>query len=182
VTTGPTLRTATPADLPAIGALIDLAIDRLVGAVLDPTATAASRDFMGLDSTLVTDGTYFVIEDAGRIVACGGWSRRASMFGGDDADGRDPRLLDPRTEPARIRAMYTHPDATRRGHARRILAACEAAAAAAGFAAVELLATVPGEPLYVATGYTLVRRVTVATRAGIDVPAARMIKRLAPAP
>ncbi len=131
---------------------------------------------MGLDRQLIEDGTYFVIEDAGRIAGCGGWSRRATLFGGDHCAGRDARLLEPSLEPARVRAMYTHPDFARRGIGRQVLALCEAAAAREGFRQLELVATVAGEPLYAACGFTLLERIAVPTSRGVEVPCARMAK------
>jgi GNAT superfamily N-acetyltransferase len=114
---------------------------------------------MGLDTQLIDDRTYFVVESGGRIAGCGGWSRRAPPFGGDHSSNRDDRLLDPGTDPARVRAMYTHPDFARRGVGRMILSLCEAAAAAAGFRRVELVATLAGERLYGACGYEILGQV-----------------------
>ena len=108
-------RLATSAELPELKALMDASIRTLVGAYLDPARVEASFDFMGVDTQLIEDGTYFVVECENRIAGCGGWSRRATLFGGDHTRGRDARLLDPATEPARVRAMYTHPDFARRG-------------------------------------------------------------------
>jgi len=98
------------------------------------------------------------------------------MFGGDHSAGRDARLLDPAAEPARVRAMYTHPDFARRGVGRLVLSLCEAAAAREGFRSLELVATVAGEPLYLACGYVLVERIDVPTSKGVTVPLARMTK------
>jgi N-acetylglutamate synthase-like GNAT family acetyltransferase len=107
----------------------------------------------GVDTQLIHDGTYYVIEREGRLVACGGWSGRRTLFGGDQAkDSSDP-VLDPATEAARVRAFFVHPSAARQGLGRRLLTHCEAAARAAGFQRAELMATLPGEPLYRAFGY-----------------------------
>lgn len=171
-------RIATDADLPAIEGLIALAIDRLLPAFLTPEEVAASRTVMRLDTQLVADRTYYLVEDGRALVGCGGWSRRATLYGGDhSAPLRDGRLLDPATEPARIRAMYTHPDHTRRGVGRHVLALCEAAARAAGFTQVELMATLAGEPLYLAAGYAPIARVADDV-GGVAVPLVRMGKRL----
>lgn len=156
------LRVAVAADIEALRALIALSIDTLLAGLLPPEQVAASHRFMALDSQLIEDGTYFVVEQAGDpaagLVGCGGWSRRATVYGGDRTAGRDPRLLDPATEPARIRAMYAHPAFTRRGIARMVLDAGEAAARAEGFSRVVLNATVAGVPLYSARGYVAVER------------------------
>jgi GNAT superfamily N-acetyltransferase len=170
-------RPATEEDLPALRTLMAAAIDRLQSAYLDPAQVVASRAVMGLDSQLIADRTYFVVEAAGAIAGCGGWSRRATLYGGDHSGGREPRLLDPGTEAARVRAMYTHPDFTRRDVGRRILALCEAAALAEGFRRVELMATLAGEPLYRACGYEEVGRIVDAS-GGAGVPLIRMGKPL----
>jgi GNAT superfamily N-acetyltransferase len=131
---------------------------------------------MGVDTQLVEDGTYFVVECERRIAGCGGWSRRATLSGGDHSGDRDTRFLDPATEPARVRAMYTHPDFARRGVGRLILSLCEAAAAREGFRSLELVATVVGEPLYLAYGFSIVERIEVPTSKAVTVPCARMAK------
>ena len=170
-------RLATRADLPALEALMRAAIRELIGPLLDPPRVEASFEIMGVDSRLIDDGTYYVLEDpAGRLLACGGWSRRATLFGGDHSAGRDARLLDPANEPARIRAMYTDPSFARRGLGRQVLGLCEDAARAAGFKRVALVATVAGEPLYRAAGYRLDRRIEVPTSSGLTVPCAEMSK------
>ena len=111
-----------------------------------------------LDVQLVEDGTYFVHEAGGEIVACGGWSRRSKLFAGEGDVLGDDRLLDPLTEPARVRAMFVRGDWTRRGLGRAILESCERAARAEGFSQLLLGATLPGEPLYRAFGFRVVRR------------------------
>ena len=173
-----THRLATPEDLPALEILMALSIRELVGRYLGPDGVQASFEIMGVDTTLVADGTYFVVEGERRIVGCGGWSRRATLFGGDHSAGRDSRLLDPRTEPARVRAMYTHPNFARRGVGRLVLTLCEDAARADGFRSLELVATVAGEPLYAACGFTVTERIDVPTSTGVFVPCARMRKEL----
>ncbi|KQN19258.1 acetyltransferase [Sphingomonas sp. Leaf33] len=172
-------RVAIRADIPAITDLMARASDALQRPFLTPAQVAASRHFMGLDTQLIADGTYFVIEDAGRIVGCGGWSRRATLFGGDaSAVARETRLLDPTRDPARVRAMYTDPDRARRGIGRRMLAVCEDAARAAGFTRVELMATLSGEPLYRACGYVPIEAVMAAADGIEPVPMVRMGKGL----
>ena len=171
-------RLATLSDLPELTTLMAASIRTLVGAFLDAARVEASFDFMGLDTQLIEDGTYFVVECEKRIVGCGGWSRRATLFGGDHTQGRDARLLDPATEPARVRAMYTHPDFVRRGIGRLVLSLCQTAALREGFRSLELMATVAGEPLYRACGFTIIERITLPTSKGLTVPGARMAKRI----
>ncbi|HET9469294.1 MAG TPA: GNAT family N-acetyltransferase [Vicinamibacterales bacterium] len=171
-----THRLATVADLPALRELMQASIRTLIGALLDRPRAEASFEIMGLDTQLIEDGTYFVVEDDRRIAGCGGWSRRATLFGGDHSAGRDARLLDPASEPARVRAMYTHPDFVRRGVGRRVLSLCEAAAVREGFRSLELVATIAGEPLYRACGYSVVERIEVPTSRGVTIPCARMTK------
>ncbi|WP_246691429.1 MULTISPECIES: GNAT family N-acetyltransferase [unclassified Mesorhizobium] len=134
-------------------ALMDAAISELQKPFLNDDQIRSSRAIMGLDTQLVDDGTYFVVEHDGVLAGCGGWSRRATMYGGDQSPGRNAALLDPTKDAARVRAMYTHPDFVRCGVGRLILSLCENAAKAEGFARVELAATVAGEPLYRACGY-----------------------------
>jgi GNAT superfamily N-acetyltransferase len=165
-------------DMPVLSALMDRAIGELLRDFLPPEGVAASYEIMGLDTQLIADGTYFVVEDAGEIAGCGGWSRRATLFGGDHAAGRDAALLDPKTDAARVRAMYTDPDHTRKGVGRVILEACEAAARAEGFSRVEMAATMGGVPLYRACGYHDIEPFEAVTSTGYRVPLNRMGKGL----
>ncbi len=173
----PTTRLATAADIPVLMPLMQAAITDLLSPVLTPEQVESSRMIMGIDTQLITDGTYFVVEIDGEIAGCGGWSRRNTLYGGDHTPGRAPALLDPATEPARVRAMYTAPAFTRRGVGRAILDAAEAAARAEGFKAVELAATMGGLPLYRACGYRDVEAFTDAS-GGAPVPLVRMRKLL----
>jgi GNAT superfamily N-acetyltransferase len=174
----PHLRLATPDDMPILSALMDRAIGELLAAFLPPEGVKASFEIMGLDTQLIADGTYFVVEDNGEIAGCGGWSRRATLFGGDHSAGRDAALLDPEVDAARVRAMYTHPDHTRKGVGRMVLDACEAAARAEGFRRVEMAATMGGVPLYRACGYQDIEPFEATTSSGYRVPLIRMGKAL----
>ena len=169
------IRLATPDDLPRLRELMAAAIAVLQRDFLDPAQIAASRAIMGLDTQLVEDGTYFAVEDGPAIVGCGGWSRRATLYGGDHSPGRDAALLDPARDPAKVRAMYTDPGHARRGVGRMILAECERAAAAEGFTTLELMGTLAGRPLYTAAGFEVVEHLTD-DRGGVPVPLVRMRK------
>ena len=179
----PAPRLATEADLPAIAELMEMAIVELQRPFLDAAQIAASRASMGLDTTLVADRTYYVVEEHGGggalLVGCGGWSRRATLYGGNHSTKlRDDRLLDPAREPARIRAMYTHPARARRGIGRAILRVCEEAARAEGFGEAQLMATKAGEPLYLACGYRVIEHRDLVNAEGVAVPGAVMGKAL----
>lgn len=175
-------RLARLSDLPVLKDLMDRSIRHLIGSQVDAALLEAHFEIMGVDTQLIEDATYFVITDgeperrSERIVGCGGWGRRATLFGGDHTAGRSARLLNPETEAARVRAMYTDPDFTRRGIGRRILKLCENAAASEGFTRLELFATMAGEPLYAAYGFTVVERRDVPTSTGVAVPGATMAK------
>ena len=174
-----THRLASAADIPAIAAVMECAIAELQRPFLSPAQITASRMSMGLDTQLIVDGTYFAILDGGELVGCGGWSKRATLYGGNhSAEQRDDRLLDPAHEPARIRAMYTDPAHARRGIGRLILSLCETAARAAGFQRLELMATAAGEPLYLVCGYHVIERVARMSDQGPAVPGAVMGKSL----
>jgi Tol biopolymer transport system component/GNAT superfamily N-acetyltransferase len=132
-----TSRLAVPEDVAALTLLMDRAIAELQRAFLDDAQIASSRAIMGIDTQLIDDGTYFVVESGADVVGCGGWSRRATLYGGNHTPGRDSNLLVPSADPARVRAMYTDPAYARRGVGRLILSLCEAAAAAEGFAVAD---------------------------------------------
>ena len=150
-------RIAIEADIPAIIDLMRASIAENMKAFLSDAEIVAAQETMGVDRSLIADRTYFVIETgpAGEavMVACGGWGKRRTLFGGDHTVGRDDSLSDPATEAARIRAMYTHPAWTRRGLGSMLLDLGEGAAREAGFHMIELGSTVPGLPLYEARGY-----------------------------
>jgi len=163
----PTIRPATPADIPALEALIVRSATHLGTGFYTTAQTAALvREVFGVDSQLVADGTYFVVEEDGATAACGGWSRRSTRFGADRMKTAPDRLLDPATEPARIRAFFVDPAMARRGYGSALMRHCAAAAAAAGFHQLELVATMPGVPLYLAHGFTEVERFDLALADG----------------
>ena len=148
------LRPARLDDVPALQALIARSARELSRGDYDATQVeAALAGAFGVDTQLIRDGTYFVADQAGVPVGCGGWSRRRTLFGGDADPNRDAGLLDPARDAARIRAFFVDPAQARRGIGRALLEHCEAAAQAAGFRAFELMATLPGQRLYEALGY-----------------------------
>lgn len=149
------LRRATKSDEIQIKALMHLAISELQKPYLTPDQIEASFLAMGLDTQLIKDQTYFCIWDENLLVGCGGWSRRATLYGGNHTAGRDAGLLDPTKARARIRAMYTHPEHTRRGIGRMILEASERAAKSEGFGALEMAATLAGRDFYLRCGYEI---------------------------
>jgi len=172
-----THRIATMDDLAALRALMAQAIDHLQTGFLRPEQIAASRHVMGLDTQLIKDGTYFLVESDGELAGCGGWSYRATLYGGDaSVVAREPEVLDPAKDAARIRAMYTNPAFARRGIGRRVMQVCEDAARAAGFARTEMMATMAGVPLYRACGYEPIEEVLSAPIDGVQVPLLRMGK------
>ncbi|MEI6485787.1 MAG: GNAT family N-acetyltransferase [Sphingomonadales bacterium] len=148
------IRPAKAAEIPELAMLITASARQLSPGFYTPQETeAAIAHVFGVDSELVADGTYLVVEDARGILGCGGWSRRATLFGGDNFAGRASGLLDPARDAAKIRAFFVAPHAARRGVGAALLKACEDAAMAAGFTRTELMATLPGEPFYAAYGY-----------------------------
>lgn len=170
-------RLATEDDLPALRGLMARAIAELQAGFLSPAQVVASALTMGLDTQLVRDRTYIIVEVDGALAGCGGWSFRSTLYGGDDSVvARAPEILDPATDAARIRAMYTDPGFVRRGIGRRVLAACEAAARDYGFARAEMMATLAGEPLYRACGYLPIEYVQSEPTPGVFVPLIRMGK------
>jgi GNAT superfamily N-acetyltransferase len=156
---------------------MEAAISELQKPFLSDDQIAASRAIMGLDTQLVEDGTYFVIEDDGELAGCGGWSRRATLYGNDRSRGRNAALLDPAVDAARIRAMYTHPSHVRKGVGRLMISLCEDAAWREGFQQIELMSTMAGEPLYRACGYEA-RESVIDSSGGVAVPLLRMTKPL----
>lgn len=169
------MRLAVASDAPAISALMEASIRAIFPAFYDARQVESSVEFIGhLDLQLIEDQTYFVHEVDGEIVACGGWSRRNKLFAGrGDADD-DDRLLDPATEPARVRAMFVRGDWTRRGLGRAILVACENAARQEGFTRLVLGATLAGLPLYRAFGFEETDRMEVAMPDGVTVTVVSM--------
>jgi len=177
----PTIRIATPADASAAEALMKESTAALFPAFYDPRQTASSvRHIARADPMLFADGTYFILEAGDELVACGGWSRRGRPYmGSRDAPG-DDRLLDPATEAAHVRAMFVRSDWTRRGLGRRIIVACEEAARGQGFRQLDLVATLPGVPLYRACGSAPTGEVKdIVLADGVRLPCLEMSKRIA---
>lgn len=178
--TAPTIRLAIPADIPLLERLIPESVrglsrdyystDQMEGAI----GTA-----FGVDTRLIEDQTYFVVECAGAIAACGGWSRRRTLFGSDHASVRDDEALNPATDAAKIRAFFVHPDYARRGIATLILKTCEAAAITEGFSRFEMGATLPGVPFYRQHGYSAAESFNVPLPNGATLPIIRMVKEIA---
>ena len=177
-----THRIATAADVPDIEDLMRLAISENMKAFLSPEEIEAAKETMGVDWTLINDGTYFVIEalrDGETVmVGCGGWGKRRTLYGGDHTVGRDDSLSDPNVDAARIRAMYAHPEWTRQGIGRLLLELGENAARNAGFSTIELGSTIPGEPFYLANGFSEVSRDVFAGQNGADNVVIKMVKAL----
>jgi GNAT superfamily N-acetyltransferase len=173
----PILRVATAADAGPIDDLMKASIRDIFPGSYDAGQTASSEQFIGsVDRTLIEDGTYFVFDLDGELVACGGWSRRDKLYTGSGDAAGDARLLDPATEPARVRAMFTRGDWTRRGLGRRILEACEAAAKAEGFRTLALMSTMPGLPLYESYGFVATEQVQIQLPDGTRIAGASMTK------
>ena len=173
------LRPATAADVAPLQALIAESVRGLSAGFYTPAqAEGGLRHVFGVDTQLVADGTYYLIEADGALAAAGGWSARRTLFGGDQMKAAEDPRLDPATEPARIRAFFVHPAHARRGLGRRLFAACEAAARAAGFRSFELMATLPGVPLYAACGYEPVEKTTIELPDGVRLECVRMTRGL----
>jgi len=174
-----TPRLANLDDIEELESLIPLSVRALQSAHYSPAQMeAALGPVFGVDRQLIRDSTYFVVEDAGQIVGCGGWSRRKTLYGGDRDRPGDDAELDPQLDPARIRAFFVHPNWARQGIGQSILLCCEAAAIKAGFSNAELVATLTGEALYAKFGYTVVERYQAPMRDGLSLPVVRMAKRL----
>jgi N-acetylglutamate synthase-like GNAT family acetyltransferase len=175
------IRLASNADIPALHQLIETSVRTLQRNDYTPEQIeGALGTVLGLDTQLVADGTYFIAEAraaCARILAgCGGWSKRKTLFGSDHAQVREPELLDSKTDAAKIRAFFIHPDFARRGIGTKILEACESAARTAGFRRFEMGATLTGVPLYLARGYQILDRIEVPLCNGHTLPVVRMSK------
>jgi len=175
----PNLRLALPEDGTAIDALMKASTRAIFPSFYDERQTASSIVHIAqVDASLIADGTYFVLEADDAIVACGGWSRRDKLYTGSAAQEGRARLLDPSSEPARVRAMFVRGDWTRRGLGTRILDACEAAARREGYTMLALMATLPGIALYERFGFRIVEPVDITLPDGVRVGCAAMEKRL----
>jgi GNAT superfamily N-acetyltransferase len=172
-----TLRKATLSDRDAIAQLIKDSARGLSRAdYSDAQIEGAIATVFGVDTKLILDGTYFVADCSGTLIGCGGWSRRKTLFGGDQYPTRDASDLDPATEPAKIRAFFIHPQHARKGIARAILDACERAARSFGFQSLELMSTLPGIKLYQACGYEGEDRVELEVGEGVTIGLVQMRK------
>ena len=173
------IRRALLTEVPSLNALIVASATELSrGYYSQAQIESLITHVFGVDTQLLIDGTYYVIEREGRLVACGGWSGRRTLFGGDQAKDRSDPVLDPATEAARIRAFFVDPTHARQGLGRALLQHCEGAARAAGFSRAELMATLPGEPLYRALGYLALEPVMHHMPDGRSVDFVRMGKTL----
>lgn len=173
-------RKATLDDRPAIAELIAVSARGLSQGdyTEEQIESAIATGVFGVDTQLIGDETYYVAEFDGRMVGCGGWGRRRTLFGGDRHFQRGAEELDSKSEPARIRAFFVHPECARRGIGRGILERCESDARAHDFRSTELMATLPGEKLYGALGYDVVERVEYEMEDGVMIPLVRMRKEL----
>lgn len=174
------LRKARLEDIPALEALIADSARGLREGYSAEQVEAALGKVLGVDSQLIRDGTYFVAEAEGRIIGCGGWSKRKTLFGGDHGPVKNDAWLDPATDLARIRAFYVHPGWARQGIGSALLRGCEEAAAAEGFSRLELASTLPGIPLYQARGFKAGEAINVPLDNGGSLPVVRMTKDLVP--
>jgi GNAT superfamily N-acetyltransferase len=197
------LRLATEQDIPALDALIEASVRGLqAGDYTQAQIEGALGTVLGLDTQLIRDGTYFVAETVGcgeertagadaqassadengsaltrrSLAGCGGWSKRKTLFGADRGPGREPELLDPATDAAKVRAIFVHPEFARRGLGTLILARVEAEARAAGFSRYEMGSTLTGVPLYRLKGYVELERIAVPLRNGEALPVVKMRK------
>jgi GNAT superfamily N-acetyltransferase len=174
-----TLRLAREDDIPALEKLIPLSARGLRASHYSVAQVdAALGSVFGVDRQLIRDGTYFVVEEDGELIGCGGWSKRKTLFGSDHQTNRDDAELDPAQDPARIRAFFVYPDYARRGIGRAILDECEKAIRAAKFKSIELAATLPGVPFYAACGYAAGECSDVPMGNDLSLPIVRMTKNL----
>lgn len=170
-----TVRLAGPEDVEALNALIrESAAELSRGFYTPEQIDSAIRFVFGVDTTLIADRTYYAVESEGTLVGCGGWSRRGALYGGDQRRMAEAPVLDPSRDPARIRAFFVSPAHARRGIGRRLLDVCTAAARHEGYRSLELMATLPGVPLYRACGFESVEEVADRLPNGVSVPFVRM--------
>lgn len=171
------IRRAEPRDIAEIERVMRDSISGISSRTYGAQQVESSLQFIAhLDRELVDDGTYFVVENDGEIVGCGGWSRRARLYAGSGSSSDDARTLDPKTEAARIRAMFVDPRFERRGIGRMILTRCEDDVRAAGFHRIELMAMLSGEAMYLACGYRPVENVPAKLEDGTPFPLTKMDK------
>ena len=155
-----THRPATFEDIPLLNELIAKSVRGLSTDYYTPAQIESSIKYIfGVDTQLIIDQTYYVAELDGQLAGCGGWSKRNTLYGGDQHKEIEDPLLDPATDAARIRAFFVHPDYARRGVGRYLIDVCENAAKADGFSRIEMGATLPGVPLYAAVGYEAMERI-----------------------
>jgi GNAT superfamily N-acetyltransferase len=179
----PTLRRAALAEVDDLAVLIAASARGLSKGDYSPDQVeGALRGAFGVDTQLIRDGSYFVIESEGRVAGCGGWSRRRTLFGSDARADRDGGELDPRKDAARIRAFFIHPDFARRGLGTLLLDHCEHEAVMFGFRRFELMATLPGVRLYAARGYAAGARTEWPLEHGLTIPFITMSKDAPPSP
>jgi GNAT superfamily N-acetyltransferase len=170
-------RLAREDDVPSLEALIPVSVRALQARHYSAAQMqAALGPVFGVDCQLIRDGTYFVVEHDAKIVGCGGWSKRRSLYGGDGRRVEADPELDPGRDAARVRAFFVHPTWARRGIGRSLMTACEQAIIAAGFRTVDIVATLSGEPLYASFGYAVVERYEIPMAGGLNLPVARMTK------
>ena len=173
----PVIRVATALDVDRLEALIPVSARELSRACYSAAQIeAAIAHVFGVDAELIEDGTYFCAELGGELVGCGGWSRRRTLFGGDQYVARDSAFSDPAVDPAKIRAFFVHPRAARRGIGRALLAQCEEAAKAFGYCSAELMSTLPGVDFYRGCGYAAGRRTTFLIEEGVAIDFVPMTK------
>ncbi len=173
------VRKARAEDIPALPELIEQSIRGLQQDDYTPRQMeGAIGHALGLDTQLIEDGTYFVAEAAGELAGCGGWSNRGTLFGSDHGPGRSLHMLDPRTDAARIRAIFVHPRFARQGLGSLLLAHCEGAAVAAGFRRFQMGSTLTGEPLYRLKGYRAMERIEVPLPNGEVLPVISMCREI----
>lgn len=176
---GRRLRPAQTIDIPDLRNLIDQAVRHLGGRDYDAEQVESSLKYIfGVDTQLIADGTYYVVTINNQLVGAGGWSKRKTLYGGDQAKAETDDLLDPTQDPAKIRAFYVHPDWARRGIGRQLMQMCETAAKRAGFTRLELMATLTGEPLYAASGFQVIEPDEIEMPDGVKLPVVKMVKQL----